>query len=74
MYQKEIKKNNENIIFEYIYNQKQGFSIAEIAETFHLSFPTVKRIFQNFLERGILIESQKNWKWSRKKSHGISLQ
>lgn len=59
MYQKEIKKNNENIIFEYIYNQKQGFSIAEIAETFHLSFPTVKRIFQNFLERGILIESQK---------------
>lgn len=59
MYQKEIKKNNENIIFEHIYNQKQGFSIAEISQILNLSFPTVKRIFQSFLEKGILIESKR---------------
>lgn len=59
MYQKEIKKNNENIIFEHIYNQKQGFSIAEIAQNLDLSFPTVKRIFQSFLERGILMDSKR---------------
>ncbi len=59
MYQKEIKKNNENIIFEYIYNQKQGFSIAEVCQSLDLTFPTVKRIFESFLEKGILIQAKK---------------
>jgi len=60
MYQKEIKKNNENIIFEYIYNQKKGFSIAEVCQSLDLTFPTVKRIFETFLEKNILIQSKKN--------------
>ena len=64
MYQKEIKKNNENIIFEYIYNQKQGFSIAEVCQSLDLTFPTVKRIFESFLEKSILIQAKKN-------NHGV---
>lgn len=64
MYQKEIKKNNETIIFEYIYNRKQGFSIAEVCQSLNLTFPTVKRILEDFLEKDMLIQS-------RKHSHGV---
>ncbi len=64
MYQKEIKKNNETIIFEYIYNRKQGFSIAEVCQSLDLTFPTVKRIFESFLEKNMLIQS-------KKLSHGV---
>ncbi|RXZ70186.1 ROK family protein [Fusobacterium necrophorum] len=64
MYQKEIKKNNETIIFEYIYNRKQGFSIAEVCQSLNLTFPTVKRILEDFLEKDMLIQSKKH-------SHGV---
>src|SRR3712207_1961477 len=64
MYQKEIKKNNETIIFEYIYNRKQGFSIAEVCQSLDLTFPAVKRIFESFLEKNMLIQS-------KKLSHGV---
>lgn len=59
MYQKEIKRTNEALIFEHIYHKNQGFSVIEVAQTLDLSFPTVKRIFQYFVTRGILVESQK---------------
>ena len=59
MYQKNIKENNENKIFEYVFNSNHNFVINEIADKMDMSFPTVKRIVTFFLEKNILIEEDK---------------
>ncbi len=56
MYQKEIKVGNENKLFRYIFNSEHPFSIPELAKENDMSFPTVKRIISNFLEKGIVYE------------------
>lgn len=59
MYQKNIKENNENKIFEYVFNSNHNFVINEVAEKMDMSFPTVKRIITFFLEKNIIIEQDK---------------
>lgn len=59
MYQKNIKENNENKIFEYVFNSNHNFVINEVAEKMDMSFPTVKRIITFFLEKNIIIEEDK---------------
>lgn len=59
MYQKNIKENNENKIFEYVFNSNHNFVINEVAEKMNMSFPTVKRIITFFLEKNIIIEEDK---------------
>lgn len=59
MYQKNIKENNENKIFEYVFNSNHNFVINEVAEKMDMSFPTVKRIITFFLEKNIIVEEDK---------------
>lgn len=59
MYQKNIKESNENKIFAYIFNSQENFVINEIAEKLNMSFPTVKRVFDFFLEKKIITEKDK---------------
>lgn len=56
IYQKEIKKNNESQILQHIFILNKTFTIPQISEIFNFSFPTVKRIFQRFLEKNIILE------------------
>ncbi|VEH38018.1 Uncharacterised protein [Fusobacterium varium] len=51
MYQKNIKENNENKIFEYVFNSNHNFVINEVAEKMDMSFPTVKRIITFFWKK-----------------------
>lgn len=59
MYQKNVKENNENKVFEYIFNCKDNFVINEIAEKLDMSFPTAKRVLMYFLDKNIIIEEDK---------------
>lgn len=59
MYQKVIKESNENKIFKYIFTNKQNFVITDISENLNMSFPTVKRVVDIFLEKNIIIEKSK---------------
>lgn len=56
MYQKEIKEGNENKLFRYIFNTEHSFSIPELAKNNDMSFPTVKRVINKFLEKRIVQE------------------
>ncbi|MDD7392716.1 MAG: ROK family protein [Fusobacterium gastrosuis] len=56
MYQKEIKVGNENKLFRYIFNTEHSFSIPELAKANDMSFPTVKRVINKFLEKEIIYE------------------
>lgn len=59
MYQKIIKESNENKIFKYIFTQQQNFVITDISENLNMSFPTVKRVVDIFLEKNIIVEKNK---------------
>lgn len=56
MYQKDIKESNENKIFRYIFDMENSASISEIAKSTNMSFPTVKRVIDKFLEKNIVYE------------------
>lgn len=59
MYQKIIKESNENKVFKYIFTQQQNFVITDISEKLNMSFPTVKRVVDIFLEKNIIVEKNK---------------
>jgi len=56
MYQKEIKQGNENIIFHSIYFTEDSFSIPDLTKITNMTFPTVKRVVNEFLEKDIIVE------------------
>lgn len=56
MYQKDVKLNNENKIFSKIYKIEETFTISEICKLVDMTFPTVKRVFYNFLQKDIIKE------------------
>lgn len=56
MYQKAVKESNENKIFKYIFNLDSSFSIPELAKINNMTFPTVKRVINKFLEEEIVYE------------------
>lgn len=56
MYQKEIKESNENIIFNSIFFTEQSFSIPDLTKRTNMTFPTIKRVINEFLEKNIIIE------------------
>ena len=56
MYQKEIKQGNENIIFHSIYFTEDSFSIPDLTKITNMTFPTVKRVINEFLEKDIIVE------------------
>lgn len=56
MYQKEIKENNENIIFRSIFFTENSFSIPDLTKITNMTFPTIKRVINEFLNRGIIDE------------------
>ena len=56
MYQKEIKQSNENIVFHSIYFTENSFSIPDLTKITNMTFPTVKRVINEFLEKDIIKE------------------
>lgn len=60
MYQKQIKKDNDKKIFNYIYKEKSDISIKKTSLALELSLPTVKRIFLDLLKKDILKKVKKN--------------
>ena len=56
MYQKEIKQSNENIVFHSIYFTENSFSIPDLTKITNMTFPTIKRVINEFLERDIIKE------------------
>ena len=56
MYQKEIKENNENIIFRSIFFTENSFSIPDLTKITNMTFPTIKRVISEFLEKEIIKE------------------
>ena len=56
MYQKEIKQSNENIVFHSIYFTENSFSIPDLTKITNMTFPTIKRVLNEFLERDIIKE------------------
>ncbi|MBR8700597.1 N-acetylmannosamine kinase [Fusobacterium sp. DD29] len=59
MYQKIIKENNENKIFQYLFKSKQDFVINDIATALDISFPTVKRVVNILLKKNVIYEKNK---------------
>lgn len=59
MYQKVIKLSNEKKVFSFIFNQANNFTILDIVEALNITFPTVKRIIDGFLEKKIIIKQEK---------------
>lgn len=59
MYQKKVKKNNENKLLYHLYKDPVEFTTVDIGETLQMSFPTVKSIINNLLKKGIIKESLK---------------
>lgn len=59
MYQKKAQKNNETNAFRYIFYSKNNFVINDISENLDISFPTAKKIINNFLKRNIIFEEKK---------------
>lgn len=60
MYQKDVKgASNENMIFHTIYTLNTSFTIPELSIV-GMTFPTVKRIVDDFIDKNILTE----WKLS----------
>ena len=59
MYQKKAQKNNETNAFRYIFYSKNNFVINDISENLDISFPTAKKIINNFLEKDIIFEEKK---------------
>lgn len=59
MYQKKIKITNEKKIFSFIYNTIDNFTVLEIVDELEISFPTVKRALNYFIEKKIIIEKDK---------------
>lgn len=59
MYQKVIKLSNEKKVFSFIFNQTNNFTILDIVEALNITFPTVKRIIDGFLEKKIIIKQEK---------------
>ena len=53
MYQKEIKQSNENIVFHSIYFTENSFSIPDLTKITNMTFPTVKRVVNEFLEKEV---------------------
>lgn len=60
MYQKDVKASNENMIFHTIYTLNTSFTIPELSKIVGMTFPTVKRIVDDFIDKNILTE----WKLS----------
>lgn len=56
MYQKEIKQSNENIVFHSIYFTENSFSIPDLIKITNMTFPTIKRVINEFLEKDIIKE------------------
>ena len=56
MYQKEIKQSNENIVFHSIYFTENSFSIPDLTKITNMTFPTIKRVINEFLEKDIIKE------------------
>lgn len=56
MYQKEIKQSNENIIFHSFYFTENSFSIPDLTKITNMTFPTIKRVVNEFLEKNIIKE------------------
>ncbi|MBS9776124.1 MAG: ROK family protein [Fusobacterium sp.] len=56
MYQKDVKENNINKIFRHIFDMENSVSISDIAKSTNMSFPTVKRVVDEFLEKNIIYE------------------
>ncbi len=56
MYQKDVKESNENKIFRCIFDMESSASISDIAKSTNMSFPTVKRVIDKFLEKNIIYE------------------
>lgn len=56
MYQKEIKQSNENIVFHSIYFTENSFSIPDLTRITNMTFPTIKRVVNEFLEKNIIKE------------------
>lgn len=73
MYQKNIKESNEKKILNYIYQNSKELSIADTAKVLGLTFPTVKSIFNKFLEKEILVEDMKIGKSTGRKAQSYSL-
>lgn len=59
MYQKKIQETNENNVFRYVFYKKENFVINDISENLNISFPTSKKIINNFLKKNIVIEKEK---------------
>lgn len=59
MYQKKAQENNENNAFRYIFYKNNNFVINDISENLNISFPTAKKIIDNFLKKGMLFNQKK---------------
>lgn len=59
MYQKKVRESNENNIFKYIFENKKSFVINDIVESLDITFPTVKKIINAFLNQNIIFENKK---------------
>lgn len=59
MYQKIIKENNENKIFQYLFKSQKNFVINDISEALNMSFPTVKRVIDILIKKNIILECDK---------------
>ena len=59
MYQKIIKLSNEKKVFSFIFNQMNNFTVLDIGEALNITFPTVKRVIDIFLEKNIIHKQEK---------------
>lgn len=59
MYQKIIKENNKNKIFQYLFKTQKNFVVNDIALALNMSFPTVKRVIDILLKKNIIFQNDK---------------
>lgn len=59
MYQKKAHETNENNVFRYIFYSNCEFVIKDVSENLNISFPTVKKIIDNFLKKEMLFNQKK---------------